>query len=127
MLLEATDLGLGSCWLMHFDPAPIREQFRIPGQSLNTSSPSVTRRKIRTSERHPSASRWRLLLLRNLSRKRLRGEAFLEKGLLSKLPLSPKTCLGNDKRKHIISFRRHPFLFCTTKDRKPVFFIQEMR
>ena len=23
-------LGLGSCWLMHFDPAPIREQFRIP-------------------------------------------------------------------------------------------------
>ena len=30
MLLEATDLGLGSCWLMHFDPAPIREQFRIP-------------------------------------------------------------------------------------------------
>ena len=30
MLLEATDLGLGSCWLMHFDPTPIREQFRIP-------------------------------------------------------------------------------------------------
>ena len=30
MLLEATDLGLGNCWLMHFDPAPIREQFRIP-------------------------------------------------------------------------------------------------
>ena len=30
MLLEATELGLGSCWMARFDPAVIRELFRIP-------------------------------------------------------------------------------------------------
>lgn len=30
MMLAAHDLGVGTCWVMHFDPAAIREQFHIP-------------------------------------------------------------------------------------------------
>ena len=30
MMLEATNLGLGSCWVMHFDPAAIKAEFNIP-------------------------------------------------------------------------------------------------
>ncbi len=30
MLLEAADLGLGSCWMTRFDPSVVRELFRIP-------------------------------------------------------------------------------------------------
>ncbi len=30
MLLEATDQGLGSCWINYFDPAVIRDLFHMP-------------------------------------------------------------------------------------------------
>lgn len=30
MMLEATDLGIGSTWIMYFDPAATREEFDIP-------------------------------------------------------------------------------------------------
>jgi Nitroreductase len=30
MMLEATDIGLGSIWIMHFDPEKIKETFNIP-------------------------------------------------------------------------------------------------
>jgi nitroreductase len=30
LMLEATDLGLGSVWVMHFDPAKLRELFALP-------------------------------------------------------------------------------------------------
>ena len=30
MLLEATEQGLGSCWINYFDPAVVRELFRMP-------------------------------------------------------------------------------------------------
>jgi nitroreductase len=30
LMLEATDLGLGSVWVMHFDPAKLRELFKLP-------------------------------------------------------------------------------------------------
>ncbi len=30
MMLQATDLGLGTCWVGYFDPEPIREAFGIP-------------------------------------------------------------------------------------------------
>jgi nitroreductase len=30
MMLEAADLGLGSCWVMHFDPAKATELFALP-------------------------------------------------------------------------------------------------
>lgn len=30
MLLEATELGLGSCWMARFDPERLREAFAIP-------------------------------------------------------------------------------------------------
>ncbi len=30
MMLEATNNGVGSCWVMHFDPAAMREAFNIP-------------------------------------------------------------------------------------------------
>jgi nitroreductase len=30
MMLAATDLSLGSCWLTYFDPAAIRRAFNIP-------------------------------------------------------------------------------------------------
>jgi nitroreductase len=30
MMLRATDIGLGSTWVMHFDPAATREAFKLP-------------------------------------------------------------------------------------------------
>lgn len=30
MMLEATTLGIGSCWVMHFDPATMKSEFNIP-------------------------------------------------------------------------------------------------
>lgn len=30
VMLEAAELGLGSTWVMHFDPAALRYEFRIP-------------------------------------------------------------------------------------------------
>ena len=30
MMLAAHDLGVGSCWVMHFNPAAVREAFSIP-------------------------------------------------------------------------------------------------
>jgi len=30
MMLAAQNEGVGTCWVMHFDPAAMREQFRIP-------------------------------------------------------------------------------------------------
>ena len=30
MMLEAHSIGVGSCWVMHFDPTKIREAFSIP-------------------------------------------------------------------------------------------------
>ncbi len=32
MMLQATNLGLGTCWLTWFDPAIIRKEFAIPEQ-----------------------------------------------------------------------------------------------
>ena len=30
MMLQAHELGVGSCWVMHFNPSAIREEFAIP-------------------------------------------------------------------------------------------------
>ncbi len=30
MMLQAANLGVGSCWVMHFDPVKMREEFNIP-------------------------------------------------------------------------------------------------
>lgn len=30
MMLEATSLGVGCCWVMHFNPAAVREAFALP-------------------------------------------------------------------------------------------------
>ena len=30
MMLEAANLGIGSCWVMHFDPFAMRKEFHIP-------------------------------------------------------------------------------------------------
>ena len=30
MMLEAHNIGVGSCWVMHFNPALIKEEFNIP-------------------------------------------------------------------------------------------------
>jgi len=30
MMLEAQNLGVGSCWVMHFDPFKMKETFMIP-------------------------------------------------------------------------------------------------
>ena len=32
VILEAADLGIGATWVMHFDPAAIREAYHIPQQ-----------------------------------------------------------------------------------------------
>ena len=120
MLLEATDLGLSSCWLMHFDPAPIRGA--IPHPPEGTEPEYILAIGYPAEDSHPpsgtpSASRWRILLLRIFLEK-IGERPFLEKGPPpSKPPSPPKTLPGAmTKRKHIISFRRHPHPeFCTTK------------
>jgi len=30
MMLEAHNIGVGSCWVMHFDPAAMKKEFNIP-------------------------------------------------------------------------------------------------
>ena len=30
IMLEAANLGVGTCWVMHFDPVKMREEFNIP-------------------------------------------------------------------------------------------------
>lgn len=30
MMMQATELGLGTCWVCHFDPAVVREEFGLP-------------------------------------------------------------------------------------------------
>ena len=30
MMLKAHELGVGTCWVMHFNPAAMREKFNIP-------------------------------------------------------------------------------------------------
>ncbi|MGN0746416.1 MAG: nitroreductase family protein, partial [Aristaeellaceae bacterium] len=30
MMLEAASLGVGCCWVMHFNPAAVREEFALP-------------------------------------------------------------------------------------------------
>lgn len=30
LMLKAQELGVGTCWVMHFDPAAMREKFNIP-------------------------------------------------------------------------------------------------
>ena len=30
MMLEAHNIGVGSCWVMHFNPSAIKEEFNIP-------------------------------------------------------------------------------------------------
>jgi nitroreductase len=30
MMLKAQDLGIGTCWVMHFDPEAMKDTFRIP-------------------------------------------------------------------------------------------------
>ena len=30
MMLEAANIGVGTCWVMHFDPSAMRETFNIP-------------------------------------------------------------------------------------------------
>ncbi|GHV63653.1 nitroreductase [Spirochaetia bacterium] len=32
MMFQAEDIGLGTTWVMHFDPAKVREQFQLPEQ-----------------------------------------------------------------------------------------------
>ena len=31
MMLEAADLGVGTCWVGHFDPEEVRDEFSLPG------------------------------------------------------------------------------------------------
>jgi len=41
MMLQATDLGLGSCWICHFNPEVIRKEFNIPAQVEKFFFPDV--------------------------------------------------------------------------------------
>ncbi|MBE5737973.1 MAG: nitroreductase [Clostridiales bacterium] len=34
MMLMAQSIGVGSCWVMHFDPAKIKEEFNIPNNFI---------------------------------------------------------------------------------------------
>ena len=58
MMLEATNLGIGSCWVMHFDPTAMRNEFNIPenivphallvmGYPHETSTPIEMHTKVR--------------------------------------------------------------------------------
>ena len=37
MMLEAWELGIGSTWVMHFDPAKVREEFSLPENIIPSS------------------------------------------------------------------------------------------
>ncbi|MDR1183670.1 MAG: nitroreductase family protein [Coriobacteriales bacterium] len=41
LMLEATDLGLGSVWVMHFDPSKLRELFELPDNIIPVALLSV--------------------------------------------------------------------------------------
>ena len=34
MMLEAHELGVGSCWVMYFDPQAVRDEFNLPSQLI---------------------------------------------------------------------------------------------
>ncbi|MDR0889925.1 MAG: nitroreductase family protein [Oscillospiraceae bacterium] len=55
MMLQAHDLGLGTCWVMYFDPAKVAEQFALPehivpvailpiGYPVDDAAPAPTKR-----------------------------------------------------------------------------------
>ena len=61
MMLAAHDLGVGSCWVMHFDPFAMRENFKIPdhieplallvmGYPAEDSTPRDLHEKVRPME-----------------------------------------------------------------------------
>ena len=37
MMLEAHNIGVGSCWVMHFNPTAVREEFNIPDNVIPTA------------------------------------------------------------------------------------------
>ena len=37
MMLKAYDVGVGSCWVMHFDPKAMRETFNVPENIIPTA------------------------------------------------------------------------------------------
>lgn len=41
MMMQATELGLGTCWVCHFDPAIAREQFELPEDTYPISMLAV--------------------------------------------------------------------------------------
>lgn len=61
MMLEAHNIGVGSCWVMHFNPSAIKEEFNIPenikplailmmGYPSETSTPIELHNKFRPME-----------------------------------------------------------------------------
>lgn len=55
MMLEATELGIGSTWIMYFDPAAVREEFGIPDYLVPVSvlAMGYPSEDARPSQRHP--------------------------------------------------------------------------
>ena len=37
MMLEAANLGIGSCWVMHYNPAILKEKFQLPDNLESTA------------------------------------------------------------------------------------------
>ena len=61
MMLEAHNIGVGSCWVMHFNPSAVKEEFSIPenikplailmmGYPSETSAPIELHNKFRPME-----------------------------------------------------------------------------
>jgi nitroreductase len=37
MMLEAANLGIGSCWVMHYRPEVLKEKFNLPDNLASTA------------------------------------------------------------------------------------------
>jgi len=57
MLLQATELGLGTLWICHFDPAIIRQEFKLPDNlaPVNILCLGYAAGEAKSPERHDAA------------------------------------------------------------------------
>ena len=57
MMLQAEELGLGTCWICHFDPKVLKEQLEIPSQyePVHILIAGYARGAVKPADRHNTA------------------------------------------------------------------------
>ena len=127
MLLEAADLGLGSCWMTRFDPSVVRELFRIPEgiEPEHILSIGYAAENAHPSERHTSRKPLADLVVEESFRENWRERPFLEKGA-SKPPSPLKTFIWSMTKReahHFVSEASVSLKFRTQKDEEAFVFL----